>query len=223
MIDDIMFVHPKDVQDGVIEITGNDILTNLPYAPGGAHRLRPPPQRDAAQPRRCHEPRDQRERAVRGPGRLRVLRRCRGVPAGLRRADDRRRPGRLGAVRAARHPRPAGLDAAQLPDGQPHRPRPLPRLPGLELPADDAAHRRGAAARHGRGDPGPAGRRRARPALPPAVGAVRRAAAPGERGARRPGRRRPPRGGGHPRRQPVHDLRAVPRVPGVGARAVGPA
>jgi nanoRNase/pAp phosphatase (c-di-AMP/oligoRNAs hydrolase) len=33
MIDDIMFVHPKDVQDGVIDITGNDILTNLPYAP----------------------------------------------------------------------------------------------------------------------------------------------------------------------------------------------
>jgi nanoRNase/pAp phosphatase (c-di-AMP/oligoRNAs hydrolase) len=34
MIDDIMFVHPKDVQDGAIEISGNDILTNLPYAPG---------------------------------------------------------------------------------------------------------------------------------------------------------------------------------------------
>ena len=33
MIDDIMFVHPKDVQDGVIDITAGDILTNLPYAP----------------------------------------------------------------------------------------------------------------------------------------------------------------------------------------------
>jgi nanoRNase/pAp phosphatase (c-di-AMP/oligoRNAs hydrolase) len=33
MIDDIMFVHPKDVQDGAVEITANDILTNLPYAP----------------------------------------------------------------------------------------------------------------------------------------------------------------------------------------------
>ena len=33
MIDDIMFVHPKDVQDGVIDITANDILTNLPYSP----------------------------------------------------------------------------------------------------------------------------------------------------------------------------------------------
>lgn len=31
LIDDIKFVHPKDMQDGVIEITSNDIVTNLPY------------------------------------------------------------------------------------------------------------------------------------------------------------------------------------------------
>jgi len=34
MIDDIKFVHPKDMQDGKVEITGNDITTNLPYVPG---------------------------------------------------------------------------------------------------------------------------------------------------------------------------------------------
>jgi nanoRNase/pAp phosphatase (c-di-AMP/oligoRNAs hydrolase) len=34
MIDEITFVHPKDVQDGVTVITQRDILTNLPYAPG---------------------------------------------------------------------------------------------------------------------------------------------------------------------------------------------
>jgi nanoRNase/pAp phosphatase (c-di-AMP/oligoRNAs hydrolase) len=34
MIDDITFVHPKDVQDGAIKITDRDILTNLPYASG---------------------------------------------------------------------------------------------------------------------------------------------------------------------------------------------
>jgi nanoRNase/pAp phosphatase (c-di-AMP/oligoRNAs hydrolase) len=34
MIGDIKFVHPKDVQDGEVEVTDNDILTNLPYAPG---------------------------------------------------------------------------------------------------------------------------------------------------------------------------------------------
>lgn len=33
MIDDIKFVHPKDMQDGIIEITQNDIITNLPYVP----------------------------------------------------------------------------------------------------------------------------------------------------------------------------------------------
>ena len=31
MIDDILFVHPKDMQDGRIEIGPNDITTNLPY------------------------------------------------------------------------------------------------------------------------------------------------------------------------------------------------
>jgi len=31
MIDDIKFVHPKDMQDGIIEINENDIVTNLPY------------------------------------------------------------------------------------------------------------------------------------------------------------------------------------------------
>ena len=31
MIGDIKFVHPKDMQDGKIEITSNDITTNLPY------------------------------------------------------------------------------------------------------------------------------------------------------------------------------------------------
>jgi nanoRNase/pAp phosphatase (c-di-AMP/oligoRNAs hydrolase) len=34
LIDEILFVHPKDVQDGKVEITGKDITTNLPYSPG---------------------------------------------------------------------------------------------------------------------------------------------------------------------------------------------
>ncbi|WP_394788111.1 exopolyphosphatase [Rhodoferax sp.] len=34
MINEIKFVHPKDMQDGKVEITGNDITTNLPYVPG---------------------------------------------------------------------------------------------------------------------------------------------------------------------------------------------
>ncbi|WP_432534297.1 exopolyphosphatase [Kineococcus arenarius] len=31
LVDEITFVHPKDVQDGTVEITGRDVLTNLPH------------------------------------------------------------------------------------------------------------------------------------------------------------------------------------------------
>lgn len=34
MIDDIKFVHPKDMQDGTIKITDRDVTTNLPYVKG---------------------------------------------------------------------------------------------------------------------------------------------------------------------------------------------
>jgi nanoRNase/pAp phosphatase (c-di-AMP/oligoRNAs hydrolase) len=34
LIDDIKFVHPKDMQDGKVEISNRDISTNLPYVPG---------------------------------------------------------------------------------------------------------------------------------------------------------------------------------------------
>ena len=38
LIDDIKFVHPKDMQDGTIDITARDITTNLPYV-AGAHMV----------------------------------------------------------------------------------------------------------------------------------------------------------------------------------------
>ncbi len=34
MIDDIKFVHPKDMQDGKVEISARDITTNLPFVDG---------------------------------------------------------------------------------------------------------------------------------------------------------------------------------------------
>lgn len=34
LIDDIKFVHPKDMQDGKVEISDRDITTNLPYVEG---------------------------------------------------------------------------------------------------------------------------------------------------------------------------------------------
>ena len=33
ILEDILFVHPKDVQDGAVELTSRDITTNLPYRP----------------------------------------------------------------------------------------------------------------------------------------------------------------------------------------------
>ena len=43
LIDDIKFVHPKDMQDGLIPVTNRDITTNLPYVEGVLlkRRLRP--------------------------------------------------------------------------------------------------------------------------------------------------------------------------------------
>jgi nanoRNase/pAp phosphatase (c-di-AMP/oligoRNAs hydrolase) len=34
LVDDILFVHPKDMQDGKVEISARDITTNLPYVEG---------------------------------------------------------------------------------------------------------------------------------------------------------------------------------------------
>lgn len=36
ILDDILFVHPKDVQDGKVEIGPGDVTTNLPYSPNAA-------------------------------------------------------------------------------------------------------------------------------------------------------------------------------------------
>jgi len=38
LIDDILFVHSKDVHDGKVEITGRDITANIPYV-ASAHRV----------------------------------------------------------------------------------------------------------------------------------------------------------------------------------------
>ena len=34
LIDDWQFVHPKDIQDGLVEATDKDVLANIPYIPG---------------------------------------------------------------------------------------------------------------------------------------------------------------------------------------------
>lgn len=34
IVDDFEFVHPKDLQDGIVPVTKNDVLANVPYVPG---------------------------------------------------------------------------------------------------------------------------------------------------------------------------------------------
>ena len=34
IVTDFQFVHPKDLQDGIVPITNNDVLANVPYVPG---------------------------------------------------------------------------------------------------------------------------------------------------------------------------------------------
>jgi len=34
VIDDYLFVHPKDMQDGKVQVTGDDVLANVPFVPG---------------------------------------------------------------------------------------------------------------------------------------------------------------------------------------------
>ncbi len=34
LVDEYLFVHPKDLQDGKVEIGSNDVLANVPYVPG---------------------------------------------------------------------------------------------------------------------------------------------------------------------------------------------
>ena len=126
LIDEITFVHPKDVQDGVVEITDRDILTNLPYAPGAHlvfdhHHSETLRVGGAAANHVIDADAPSAARVVYehfgGAGRFPT------VPA---RADGRRGPGRLGGVRDGRRVQPVGLDPPELPDGQPHRPRPVP-------------------------------------------------------------------------------------------------
>ena len=77
LLDDLLFAHPKDVQDGKVELTEHDITTNLPYRPEVAlafdHHASEslPGHRDAAQSG------DGRRRRLRRARRVRALRRTR--------------------------------------------------------------------------------------------------------------------------------------------------
>jgi hypothetical protein len=140
LIDDILFVHPKDMQDGKIAISDatSPPTCRMCRRPPG---VRPPPVGNHPQQRAAREPRDRSEGAVGRAGRVRLLRRHARLPGRLARHDGRRRQGRRRALFARRSAGSARLEPAELPDGRAHRPGPLPRLPHLELPADDGPDR----------------------------------------------------------------------------------
>ena len=67
MLDDTLFVHPKDMQDGKVEITEHDITTNLPYVPGAFlafdHHHSETERVGHSRPTSCAIPRPTRRRA----------------------------------------------------------------------------------------------------------------------------------------------------------------
>ena len=152
MLDDIKFVHPKDMQDGKVELSDRDITTNLPYVPG-VHLAFDHHDSEAVRVGESRrEPRDRRRTPPPPRAWCTTTSAAPSASPAIRGDDGGGRQGRRRAVLRGRDPRPERLGAPQLPDGPAHRPRPLPRLPHLELPADDAADRRLHAA-DGRGDP----------------------------------------------------------------------
>ena len=207
-----------------MEITERDILTNLPYAPGAHLVFDHHHSETLRNERRPAEPHHRPRRAVGRPGHLRPLRRRRALPGGLRRADA------APSTRPTR--RDYALDDILDPQGWTLLNFLMDSRTGLGrfrefrisnyqlmmllidaciaaqtvdeiLALPDVAER----ADLFRG----------------LLGAVRRAAAPGQPPGRRRGRGRPARRGDHPRGQPLHGLRAVPRGPGLGAHHLGPA
>jgi hypothetical protein len=100
MIDEIKFVHPKDMQDGKIEISERDITTNLPFVPGVYLAFDHHLSETFRNHRRASQPHHLSRCAVCGARRVRALRRQEPFPRLLRRHDGRRRQGRLGAVLA---------------------------------------------------------------------------------------------------------------------------
>ena len=70
LIDDIKFVHPKDMQDGKVEVSDRDITTNLPFVPGVHLAFRPPRLGSHPQHGRAPQPHHPPRRALCGPRRV---------------------------------------------------------------------------------------------------------------------------------------------------------
>ena len=140
IIDDILFVHPKDMQDGKIEITENDITTNLPYVAGCHlafdHHLSETVRNDA----------DIKNHIIdaNAPSAARVVydyyggwKKFPSISIDMMDAVDKRR---FGTIFRRRNHQPSRLGIAKLYYGCKNRFRPFQRFPYFQLPAYDEAY-----------------------------------------------------------------------------------
>jgi hypothetical protein len=136
MIDDIKFVHPKDMQDGKIDITSRDITTNLPYVAGVIWPSTTTSPKPFAIPASAPTTSSR-------PMRLRRHAWCTTITVAPRpfptSADMMLAVDKADSAQFTRrgNPQSQGLGAAELPDGFAHRPGALPRVPRQQLPVDD--------------------------------------------------------------------------------------
>ncbi len=163
VLDGIKFVHPKDIQDGLIELGDHDITTNLPYVPG----VRLAFDHHHSETLRVTEKVENHiidaRRAIGRARRLRLLRWRGKVPERLRGNDAGGRQGRQRAVLARGHHDPDGwilLSFLMDPRTGLGRFRDF-RISNYQLMMDLVD----ACLEHGRGDPGAARRGRTGAAL----------------------------------------------------------
>ena len=141
ILDDILFVHPKDVQDGKVDIGPNDVTTNLPYNPNAAISF----DHHHSETLRVGEDKPNHVIVPGADSAARVVYDYYGGAEafpGIEELMDAVDKGDAAQFEPRGDPRTRRLGPAELPDGPAHRPRPLPRVPDLQLPADDAADRR---------------------------------------------------------------------------------
>jgi hypothetical protein len=191
ILGEIVFHHPKDVQDGKVAVTERDILTNLPYVPGCGlcfdHHASEG-VRNSGQPTPNYVLKPDAKSAAR------VVYDYYGGKARFPRVSD----AMMDAVDKADSAgfsrqdvlNPKGWELLSFLMDARTGLGPFPRVPGFQLPVDDDAHRLLPRPQH-RGDPGPPRRERTRRAvLRPARTLPCPARARG-RGAREPGGARP--------------------------------
>ena len=141
ILDEILFVHPKDVQDGKVELSADDITTNLPYRSEVALSF----DHHSSEQQRVTETAANRVIIGDADSAARVVydhfggaSRFPTVSTEMMEAVDRADAAKL-SIDDVRDPQ--GWILLELPDGPTDGPRTFPLVPDLQLPADDATHR----------------------------------------------------------------------------------